>query len=270
MPACARRAWLTLGSASIDLEDPAGGWFCSNLDLGYPTVRDVVTNRPDQNGAADRTAFLGLRVVNAQIVALTGAGARIDEVAAAFAPFMDPAQRPTLHYILDRATNPERTMTVRAAGYSAPIAGPYERSIQLQWVAADPACYDPNPGLASAAAGGGTDVIANNGDLPARPVFHIIGNITGATITLSGPAPPAWKLAFLASYVIAAGHYVDIDTANRTVYGDGDPANNLLSKIDWSVSSWQWIPPGNTTMVFTPTGGGTAFCQAHWNDAYLI
>ena len=74
---CARRAWLTLGARTLLLEDPSSGYFCTSLDLGYPTVRAVTNNRPDDDG--------------------------IDDVADNFAPFMVPSARPVLHYVLDRA-----------------------------------------------------------------------------------------------------------------------------------------------------------------------
>ena len=45
---------------------------------------------------------MGTRVVSADITALAGAGARIDDVADNFAPFMVPSARPVLHYVLDR------------------------------------------------------------------------------------------------------------------------------------------------------------------------
>ena len=81
---CVRRAWLTLGAASLALEDAAAGYLCTSLDLGYPTPRPVTANRPDADGAVDRTRYSSPRTVAANISALVGAGARIDEVATAF------------------------------------------------------------------------------------------------------------------------------------------------------------------------------------------
>jgi hypothetical protein len=79
-------------------------------------------------------------------------------------------------------------------------------------------------------------------------------------------------LAFASSFVIANGHYVDIDTANRTVLYDGDPAKSRLSSLDWTQSSWQWLPPlpvsATLTLTGTATGGSTAV-QAFWQDGYL-
>ena len=161
MAACVRSAWLVLGNTTLALEDATKGYFCTSLDLGYPAVRDVVDNRADRNGADDRTTLFGPRAVTANITALAGAGARIDTVAAAFAPYMTPSARPVLHYVLDRPGQPQRTLTVRPAGFSWPIQGPYQRSIQLQFVAADPVAYDPTVQTATCGPGALT---MNRGD----------------------------------------------------------------------------------------------------------
>lgn len=269
---CVRQAWLELDGQTVQFEDTTGGWFCSSLDLGYPTVRDVVANRPDADGAIDRTALMGIRVVNVQIVALSGAAARVDEVAASFAPFMIPSARPVLHYVLDREWNPERTMSVRAAGYSWPVAGPYERSIQLQFVAADPIARDPTTQTATAAPAAAA-TIATAGDLPARPLFRITGPVTGPAVTLTPTVPPVWKLAFLSSFTIAAGHHVDIDIDARTVLADGDPAKPRLSSLDWTQTSWQSIPPAPSSTLMTLAGtatSGATNVAASWQDSFLI
>jgi hypothetical protein len=268
--ACQRGAWLELGSATVPFEDPAGGWFCSSLDLSFPTVRDVLTNRADNTGATDRTQLFGPRTVTVQIEALTGAGARIDAVAAQFAPFMNPAARPELHYVLDRPGLPERMLTVRAANWSWPVVGAYQRSIQLQFVASDPVCYDPTPHTATATAVTIAD-FTPLGDLPARPFLTLTGPTTGPAVIFTPATGPAWMIAFLATFTIPAGHHIDIDTAARTVYYDSDPAQPRLSSIDWTVSSWQSLPPGGSTAMALTGSATTGATQvtATWQDGYL-
>jgi hypothetical protein len=271
--ACLRKAWLTLGGLDVSLEDPTQGYFCTQLDLGYPTVRQVVNDNPDRDGAQDRTQYLGSRAVSANITTLAGAGGRIDQVAAMFAPFMLPSNRPVLHYVLDRPGLPERTLTVRASGYSWPVSGPYQRDIQLQWVAADPVARDPNLKTATALIAGSA-TIATPGDVPVLPVFRITGPLTGPSIGLGLAGPPytSWFLAFQSSFSLTTGHYVEIDTANRTVLLDGDPAQPRLAQMDWTVSSWQWIPPlpSSTIMSLTGSGAGPGTqVQAVWQDGYL-
>jgi hypothetical protein len=268
---CVRTAWLALNGNTLLLEDPTAGYFCSMLDLGYPTPRDVLTNNPDANGATDRTQYFGIRTVTIQLEALDGAGARIDEVAGSFGPYLDPAARPVLHYVLDRGSNPERTMTLRAAAFTAPVEGPYQRSIQLQYVAGDPVAYDPTVQSATATIAS-TATLSTAGDLPARPLLHIVGPVTGPAVTLTPLGPGfVWQLAFLSTFTIAAGHFVDIDTAARTVLLDGDPAKPRLGSIDWTASSWQWVAPGvnYSLRLLGGTTTGATQATATWNDGYL-
>ena len=209
---CVRRAWLTLGALSLPLEDESSGYFCQSLDLGWPESREVVNNRPDADGIDDRTRLMGGRAVSADIFATAGAGAQVDAVASAFGPFMVPSARPVLHYVLDRPGATERTLTLRAAGYAWPIAGPFERDIQLQWVAADPIARDPVAQTVVAWAGTGilgrvynlvfprvypagaglpsTAQIVGHGDVPIQPYVRIFGPITNPRVTFDTVGPP--------------------------------------------------------------------------------
>src|SRR5215475_9017960 len=107
---CVRKAWLVLGGSTVQLEDQSKGYFCTSLDLGYPNVREVVNNRPDQDGADDRTRLMGPRAVSADITAIRSVPAQVDAVASMFAPYMVPSARPVLHYVLDRPGVAERTL----------------------------------------------------------------------------------------------------------------------------------------------------------------
>jgi hypothetical protein len=292
---CVRQAWLTLGSLTMPLESWSGGWFCSNLDLGYPEVREVINNRPDTDGAVDRTQFMGARLVSAEIKAEAGAGARIDDVADNFAPFMVPSARPVLHYILDRPGAAERTLTLRAVNYSWPIQGNIERDIQLQWKAADPIVRDPAvqtvTALAGAAGGSGrtyplvysrtypvgggapsTATIASQGDLPVRPLLNIYGPITGPVVTFTPSVGPASKVAFVAAFRVDQGHYVQVDTVAKTAYLDGPGGASELAWLDWFNTAWPVLPvnPASTTMGLA--GGsttGSSQVQAIYQDGYL-
>ena len=290
---CVRRAWLTLGSLTVGLEGP--GWFCASLDLGYPDIRDVVSNRPDQDGIDDRTAYFGGRTVTAEIAALSTAGAQIDQVLTQFAPFMVPSARPTLHYVLDRPGAPERTMRLRAAGFSGPIVGPYERDIQLQWISDDPAAVDPVEKSATAFAGSSTQAgrgynwtpnriyppgggssttgyLNIGGDLPVWPHLRFYGPITGPFVQITtnvGPVP-LW-VAFLTSFTIAAGHHVDIDTARRSAWADDDPTASVVANIDWYASRWSALAP-NPLYFMTFRGStttGITQALATWHDRYI-
>ena len=300
MTTCVRQAWLTMGSQSIALENTAAGYFCQSLDLGYPEVRDVMSNRPDQDGVDDRSQFFGARTVTAAITALRGAGAQIDAVASSFAPYMQPSARPVLHYILDRPGAAERTITLRASGYSWPVVGADQRDIQLQWVAADPRVYDPTQRTATAWSGasgaqgrtynltfnriyppgGGSSTTAyftSAGDLKVWPLLRIYGPVSGPIVSISfvpsATYPDVGIIAFRSSYVISAGQWVDVDAARRTAYANSDRTQNVLNQIDWSNTvRWPYIIPLPATAVMGLRGqntSGVTQVQAIWQDAYL-
>jgi hypothetical protein len=297
---CVRKAWLTLGALTMPLEDPASGYFCSSLDLGSPDIRDVTSPKPDMDGLDDRSVLMGGRTVTAAITALVGAGAQIDAVASAFAPFMVPSARPVLHWVLDRPGAPERILTVRAAGYAWAVEGDNQRDIQLQWVAADPVARDPTvhtvitmAGSSTTAGrtynltfprtyppGGGsptTGQAVTVGDVIVRPLVRVYGPITAAKVTgqggggATGIAYYIWNFQFVAAFTIDAGHWVDIDAQARTVYRDSDPTQPIYNQVNWSATSWPWFPPG--TPCFVTIGGSTTTgvtqAQVIWQDGYL-
>jgi hypothetical protein len=300
MNGCARTAWLELsGYPNLYLEDVTQGYFCSSLDLGYPVVRDVVDNRPDQDGFDDRTQYMGARTITATIDALTGAGARIDAVATLFAPYMVPSARPVLHYVLDRPGVAERTIVMRAANYDWPIAGGDQREVALQWIG-HPIARDPALQSAVAFAGASTGVgrtypltfnrvyptgggsastgrISSLADQPIRPVFTIYGPITNPQITSSIAVPGGGGygqgIYTVAGYSIAAGHFLQIDTATKTVLYDGDPAQPQGSALDWSRTAFPVYPTGGLVSFFYLTGQtttGVSQAVATWHDGYLV
>jgi len=300
MSDCVRTAWLDLygdGTVTKKLEDQTAGYFCTELNLGFPAIREVTDNNPDRNGTTDRTRLWGSRAVSANITALAGARAIIDQVAADFAPYMLPDVRPVLHYILDRPNAPERTLTLRAAGYAAPIAGPYERDLQLQWVAPDPIAYGAAQQEETALAGTPTSpgrvynltfnriyppgsgapstaILSSPGQIGVHPHTRIYGPITQPQLIMQRqPDGTSTQFNFIASFVLSAGQWVDIDSANRTVFLQGDPTRNAAASVDWSTSSWPYIPPQPKSILLRLTGQSTSVVTqavVTWNDAYLL
>jgi len=296
MAACVRAAWLDLGGSILQLEDPSKGYFCESLNLGYPAVRDVTNNRPDQHGIDDRTTLFGARVITADITAVAGAGAQIDDVASDFGPYMNPAARPVLHYILDRPGNPERTVVVRASDYAWEVAGADVREIHLAWVAADPVMRDATVKTATAWAGSGSAGgrlynlvfnrgytaggssptkanIAPAGDVGVRPLFRIYGPATTPQIIwYLFPAGQTGSIRMVAGYQVAANHYLEIDSATKTAYVDGDPNQPAMASLDWQNTAWPLIgpAPGYAQMQLSATStSAVTQVQAIWSDGYL-
>lgn len=296
--ACVRSAWLVLGASTVQLENAAAGYFCQLLDLGWPSPRNVVTDRPDADGVIDRTQLFGSRAVSANITALTGAGSRIDTVAGLFAPFMAPSARPVLHYVLDRPGNPERTLAVRASGFSWPIVGDNQRDLQLQFVTTgDPASLDPNQQTATSWSGSGsagrlysltfnraypvgsnsqtTGLITPAGDLPIKPLLRIYGPATAPYVTFTGGSGQPQASAIvrtLPGYILNAGDWLDIDCDRKTVYVNSDPTQSATAQIDWQNTTWPIVyptSPGTSFVLFAGSASPVTQAQAIWNNRYL-
>jgi len=296
---CVRRAWLTLGDRSIPLEDDGLGYACTELDLGYPEVRDVVNNRPDRDGVDDRTKLAGSRGMSADIRAYGGT-MTVDEIGASFAPYMIPNARPELHYVLDRPDTPERYAVVRAADYAWKISGSKNRDIHLAWVASEPFVKNPVQASAVAFAGSSTNPgrlynltfnriyppggnvpttgqIRSDGDVVVRPLLRIYGPITNPKVTLqpttgADPSGPPSTIAFVTGFIVDAGSWVDVDTEAKTAFRQGDPAQSVMAQVDWSTSVWPILPtlPYYTNLNITgDSTSATSQVQALWNDQFL-
>lgn len=296
---CVRRAWLTLGATSIDLHDETAGYFCTSLVIGYPEVRSVVSNRPDQHGIDDRTRYFGSRVVTAEVVTFSSSAPSIDDVADSFAPYMVPNVRPTLHWILDRPGTPERTLIVRASDYAWAIEGDDERRIHLGWIAADPVARATDVSTASAWSGASvgagraynltfartypvgtssptTGVIRPTGDVPVRPLYRVFGPITYPRLHFPGMRGDGtaytFDINFVQSLTIGGSQWIDIDSANRTALLMGDPTQSVQSSIDWNTTTWGAIDPAPGYSYMQLTGSSTSDATqvtASWTEGFL-
>ena len=297
--ACVRRAWLVLAGRTLPLEDDLAGYACTELDLGYPEVREVTANRAAADGAIDRTALFGSRAVSANVRAYGGTMTP-DEVATLFAPYMLPANRAELHYVLERPDEPERMCTVRAAGYTWPISGKRTREVHLAWVAADPLMYDPAERSATAYAGSSTSpgrlypltytpariyppgggapssaVISSPGDAAVRPLCRLFGPITtpAITFTVHDPYPAVvntYRIVFVAGFRVDSGRWVDIDTSLKTA--TRDDGTSVVAYVDWQASTWPVIPPAPADAYIALSGDtttGITQLTAYWHDGYL-
>jgi len=298
MSVCIRRAWLTQEGESLELEDVEGGWACTLLDLGWPEVREVMNNRPDQDGADDMTKFFGARAVSADITT-TGHAERVDEIAAQFGRFMYPGVRSQLHYVLDRDDNPERVLVVRPSGYQWPISGGRSRDISLSWIAADPIAhaaeatvctawagpstpggrtYNWRPNRFYAGAGGAriTGYPISKGEVPPDPILRIYGPITAPQVMLeswlSGKYVQGGQVKFEAGFTIPAGEWVEVDCRFHTARWEGDARRSCASSIMWTLTSWPVVmlpPASNMLNLLGSSTDALTQVQAIWRDGFL-
>jgi hypothetical protein len=306
-PYLQRVAWLTLGdgTAPLYLDDWVAGYVCTELDLGWPEVRTVVNNRPDQHGTDDRTKLWGARVITAKLEAWPGGTLTVDQVAELFGPYLDPGSRPQLHYLT--SANDERILTLRPNAFSAPMGTSVVRKFQLSWVAPDPLVYagalrsgttiPTIPGLAGRTydltfnrtypAGGQSSqpvTVTNNGDQAAWPTITIWGPVTTPSVTIDYWGDPGGTtnlgkllVPFVTGYRIDLPHYVVIDTRARAAWLDGDPLQSVVSSIDQTNALWLPIPPvganhafGSFSMTGTSMQASRTHADVAWREAFLL
>ena len=293
-----RSAWLTRsdGTGVLWLDDYVSGYACLELDIGYPDVRAVVSNKPDINGTDDRTRFFGARVVTAKLYAWNGLRT-VDEIAGLFAPYLDPSQRFQLHYTRNAAQGQERILNLRASAFSGPMGIPAKREMQLAWSAPDPYLYAalqssavaiPGlPGLPGRTypltfprtyppgSGAGTSGKLNVlGDVAVWPTVTIYGPVTGPTVTFYSTAGPAiMQINFSGTLRLDAGQYITVDTAAHSAALMGDPGQSVINQLIQAATYWAPIPPGAPAATIAMTGSNMAAnvtnAVATWRDAYL-
>jgi hypothetical protein len=76
----------------------------------------------------------------------------------------------------------------------------------------------------------------------------------------------------VAGYQVLANHYLDLDSATKSAYVDGDRTQPAMASIDWQNTAWPLIGPapdyGEFAIQGSSTSGNTQ-CQATWRDGYL-
>jgi len=167
----------------------------------------------------------------------------------------------------------------------AKIDNAFRRDIQLQFVAADPIARAVTAQSVTATIGTTSATFSSPGQVPFKPLVRIsavsgpLGTSSGAggtnnfQIRMNGAGVQIGALYFNNTYVLAAGHHIDIDTAARTALLDGDPTQSVLFQMDWTKTQWPVFPILPSTCNFTCAGvdpTNSATFALTWNDGYLL
>jgi hypothetical protein len=263
--------------------DDSIGVITTSVSLGFPEIRSVSNARPAQDGTLDSTRFIGARTVTMELLMPSVAWYIVEDKLRAA---LHPMNRYYL-YVLRDGWSAERRLLVRGAGYTEP-GGVRSPTAQLQWVgvqgfmeeAPDQVGLVPilsgNEGgiatpvaLPAAFAPGftpGMSTVEVDGTIPTSPVATIYGPCTNPTLLLAGDTKQ--YLAF--NLTIADGDFLFVDFSARTALLNNDPALSQYGSLDFSRSSWWQLPPGTSTVAFTPTqanGGSQAVLS--WRPRYI-
>lgn len=283
-----RSVVLVDGVRSLDLTDDL-----DKLDLGFPDPRDVTELRTGRDGADDRTSLHGARAVTAtlDLVGSQGPAARID----ALRSFCHPGLRPLLVVDDDEWTSP-RQVRLRADAQSAPMESERvgNRTVAVSWRAPDgvllsttveQAAASPSSGEAGRTydltfdrvypAGGGLGSVLLNlgGTAPAQPVSRLFGPFGGAGVRTGWANETTGQALEFVGLDVAAGDYVELNHAERTVRlnGSSAPDANRYRFLDFAVSDWWSLLPGqvNTVRFYPSTFTAPAQAQIEWASTWL-
>lgn len=275
---------------------PRDGVAAGTLDV-QPAVRVVSDPVAGGDGERDRTTLMDAAAVTLSLVLYPAAdGDRMEDFLDDIAPLLAPWRRPALICDNDRWDGP-RQLTVRFDSKTGPVDNPDTMSLALSWkapagcwtavTASDfdlPASFEATTGLHMTATTG-LDVKPTAGiDMPASDVP------SAANVTVAGSLRPPWvarlygpctgpKLTndttgqdfiFTNDLVLAAGQYVELDSAARTANLLSDPALSQLENVDYANSSWWTLEPGLTNVIrYHPTSGGSAGAVLTFTPAWI-
>lgn len=263
------------GLDDLDLEDPASGILCTELDLGWPDPREVVVINPGQDGTIDETTRFGARAVSLSLKVQDGTLGERSEVLGRFTPFMHPARRPVLRYVDDfgSANLGVREITLAPRPFAAPRKGEVITDAQAQFVAPSGVAVDTTPvefalsPLASPATGIGFPLgfpmgwppsasslpftVPVWGDTSPRVVAMVYGPCTAPKLTATQNGETWTVLEALSSVSINAGDFLAIDVQEHTVTLNGSPGASRFEWINHATSTWRLPMPGLVTLAFT-------------------
>lgn len=261
--------------------DGRDGLTALEFDPGYPEVRQVVTPRPDVDGTYDTTEWVGARTVSVQVVGDGNKRQFLD----ALSRFSRPNQRP---FIVYEVNGDLRRIRLRAADRSAPLVAPSDVLFaQLQWVGVDGIVEaEQETVLVAFATDGeeegrtypltfdrtyvptlpvGTVNAINVGTARACPEFRLFGPVTNPLIEnlTSGE-----QLRFVTT--LTAGQWLEIDCRNKTVRLNGLKAQNRYNTLDFDVSEWIGLYPGDNLIRYRPdTITGAAFARVAYRSSWI-
>jgi hypothetical protein len=216
---------------------------------------------------------------------------------------MVASARPVLHWVLDRPTgsgSAERALTLRPVNYTWPIAGADQRNIMLQWVAADPVTRDPVTKTSTSTVGASDlpgriydltfprvyegvamapepGLIMSPGLVAVRPVLAFYGpveNPRAEFTTILSTTPQTFAVIFMTGTRIDANHFVEVDTATKHAWYDGDRGLPVLDWVDWAASEASWpvlpvLPEVNVMALYGDDTTAATKLVAYWQDGFL-
>jgi hypothetical protein len=250
---------------TLDLMDAANSYQVASLDVGFPTVRDVVAPLPTRDGDYDSTRLYGPRSVTvAGSFVPSSAGSR-QKALQALRWWCQPRLRPRVVYAVDGDCAP-LWLGIRGSHLGAPISNAAVSAFTAAWVAPDPVARALTTQSATINPGA-SGTVTNAGTYRAWPVLDVYGPCTNPVVTWVTPAAGAVVFAGL---TIASGDYVEVDTNAQTALLNANPGASVYPWIDFHNTRWAGLEPGATTLSFTASSSSSpAHVVVKWADSSI-
>lgn len=270
---------------------PGNGFVVTSFVPGFPSVRDSVATRADDDGTDDTTAYIGARAISLQVgLVPERAGVTNRALAERFLAFCQPSLRCEIRWRA-HPLDPFRRFVVRSAGapWNVPTDGPEFASVDSSWVAPSGVAEAAAETVVTIVAGVATDApgraydlafnraypaftgvgatpVVNDGLLPVHWVATIFGPLTNPVLRCDTTGD---ELRFTARGGVAldATQALIINSQNRTATVG---ASNVYGAIAFPESRWFKAPPGpQSWRLVSATGSGTASAELRFRPAWL-
>jgi hypothetical protein len=268
------------GSTSLDLtvadfNRAIPGVVVRSYDLGFPSVREIVSDDSDQDGTQDFTTFFGSRVVKLECSIHDTPTQTRHELYEIVRTMCIPSHRPQL-LVQCEGWAQQRVITMRGTPASCVVGSKHATFLEasLGWVVPTGVML----GLGSELAIQPLQTSATGRSYPkSYPWNYVPGSLSNtATATNSGNAPWGWVAKFygqatnititnsttgdkmVLNYNIPNGHYVQFDSRAKTALLDNDPSNSVFGSIDFTKSSWWALGSGDNTVSVTAQSSDTS------------
>lgn len=265
------------------------GFIVTDFVIGAPNPRDVVYPRALAHGTVDDSRYVGSRAISANV--LLDANKRDPQDALdAIGAYLNPRRdRPRLNWSLPGSQR-VRSAVVRGSGSAVSVSRANLHAIPLQFVAPlgviespdesivtiNPATdvevgrtydltfdrtYPPGLGL-------GDRIVTNDGTADADWIATIFGPCTNPTLSINGVDITFDRVGGLA---LTAGVSLVIDSRERTILLNGDPAESRYDKVNFTAWSWDDVRLGRGSNVvrYESAGGVEGSVQFRWRSAWL-
>jgi len=260
----------------------------SQLDPGFPAIREVTDPYVDASGVIDSTVYHDARRVSLRGMIVDGALPR-HQVLNRIMAHMIPSARSYLHWQLNDETSADaRCVRFRAGNVSRPVQAHNRIYFNLSLIAAKGVIESSelitktiNPSTAGGTESGraydltfdrtypasdpiGSANIENLGSVTAWPIIKIFGECTNPVID-NVTTGQSFEFPSLS---VAAGEVITIDTVNRTILNQSDQSR--MPDLDLTTSEWWGLQSGVNILAFQPTTSTAASkCTVQYRHAYI-